>query len=91
MRTPLLALIVITSVAAWSQVPSTPADLLTRAESSGFRATSTYYETIELLRRLAARSDSVKVTDFGTSEQGRRLPLVIVAPVRHLRPSKAPL
>jgi hypothetical protein len=89
MRTPLLALIVIASVAAWSQDSSAPAELLTRAETSGFRATSTYEETIELLGKLAARSDSVKITDFGTSEQGRRLPLVIVSKDKAFTPSVA--
>jgi hypothetical protein len=56
-----------------------PADLLTRAETSGFRATSSYDETLELLRRLEARSPAVKLSSFGTSEQGRRLPLVVVS------------
>lgn len=57
----------------------TPADLLTRAETSGFRATSSYDETLELLRRLAARSAFVRLDSFGASEQGRRLPLVVVS------------
>jgi hypothetical protein len=86
MRTPLLALIVITSVAAWSGAPP---ELLTQAETSGFRATSTYDETIELLGKLAARSDLVKITDFGTSEQGRRLPLVIVSKDKAFTPGEA--
>jgi hypothetical protein len=56
-----------------------PADLATGAESSEYRATSTYDETLAFLRRLEARSPYVKVDSFGASEQGRRLPLVIVS------------
>ena len=56
-----------------------PPDLVTRAEASGFRATSSYDETLALLRRLEARSPYVKLGSFGTSEQGRSLPLVIVS------------
>ena len=56
-----------------------PPDLVTRAEASGFRATSSYDETLALLHRLEARSPYVKLGSFGTSEQGRSLPLVIVS------------
>ncbi len=56
-----------------------PPDLLTRAEASGFRATSSYEETLALLRRLETRSPFVKVGSSGTSEQGRSLPLVVVS------------
>ena len=90
MRTPLVALIVITSAAAWGlQASSAPAELLTRAETSGFRATSAYEETIELLGKLAARTDWVKITDFGTSEEGRLLPLVIVSKDKAFTPREA--
>lgn len=57
----------------------TPPELLTRAEASAFRATSTYEETLGLLRRLEALSPHVKLDFFGTSEQGRPMPLVIVS------------
>jgi hypothetical protein len=56
-----------------------PADLLTRAETSGFRATASYDETLAYIRRLEAISPYVKVGAFGTSEQGRALPLVVVS------------
>jgi hypothetical protein len=56
-----------------------PPDLATRAEASGFRATGRYDETVALLRRLEVLSPFVKVDSFGTSEQGRALPLVVVS------------
>jgi murein tripeptide amidase MpaA len=54
-------------------------DLLTRAETSGFRATSSYDETLDLLRRLAGRSPFVRLDSFGVSGEGRPLPLVVVS------------
>jgi hypothetical protein len=56
-----------------------PAELRTRAEIADYRATASYDETLAYLRRLEALSPYVKVTSFGTSEQGRALPLVIVS------------
>lgn len=70
-------------VLAWplasGHASQTPADLLTRAEASAFRATSTYEETLGLLRKLEALSPYVKLDFFGTSEQGRRMPLIVVS------------
>ncbi|MFV2073326.1 MAG: M14 family metallopeptidase, partial [Thermoanaerobaculales bacterium] len=52
----------------------------TVAERSGFRATSSYDETIAFLRQVQARAPHlIRVTDFGRSGQGRPLPLVIVS------------
>jgi hypothetical protein len=56
-----------------------PAELRTRAETSGFRATSSYDETLAYLRRLEALSPHLRVSSFGTSEQGRAMPLVVVS------------
>jgi hypothetical protein len=66
-----------------------PSELLTRAETSGFRATSSYDETMDLLRKLEARSPFVKLESFGTSEQGRQLPLVIVSKDKAFTPDAA--
>jgi hypothetical protein len=57
-----------------------PDEWLTVAEKSGFRATSSYDETMAYLHRLeAAAPELIRVTDFGRSAQGRPLPLVIVS------------
>jgi len=66
-----------------------PPDLLTRAETSGFQATSSYDETLALLGRLEARSPFVRLDSFGTSEQGRRLPLVVVSKDKAFTPAAA--
>jgi hypothetical protein len=57
-----------------------PEDWLTVAEKTDFRATSSYAETMDFLRRVeAAAPGIIRLTDFGRSAQGRSLPLVIVS------------
>jgi len=52
----------------------------TVAEKSGFRATSTFAETMDFLRRVESRApDVIRVTSFGRTAEGRPLPLVIVS------------
>lgn len=50
----------------------------TVAEASGFRATSTLAETLTFLEEVAATTDAIALSSFGTSAAGRPLPLVIV-------------
>jgi hypothetical protein len=61
----------------------------TRAESSEFRATSSYEETLSFLARLAARQPAFLLTDFGRSAEGRPLPLLIVSRERAFSPEAA--
>ncbi len=61
-------------------VDDVPGEWLTVAETTDFRATSSYDETMAYLRKVeAAAPEIVRVTDFGRSAQGRPLPLVIVS------------
>lgn len=54
--------------------------LFTVAERSGFRATSTHGEVMAYLRELAALArPELHVTSFGSSAQGRELPLLILS------------
>ena len=55
-----------------------PADLLTRAERSAFRETSSYEEVMDLSARLAERGSDVHLTTFGYTNEGRALPLLVV-------------
>jgi hypothetical protein len=59
--------------------PEVPPELRTRAETSLFRATSTHAETLDYLRLLQARSPHIQLGSFGTSEQGRPMPFVVVS------------
>jgi len=63
-----------------SSAEDVPENWLTVAEKTDFRATSTYAETMDYLTRLESRApDVIRVTSFGTSAEGRELPLVIVS------------
>jgi len=53
-------------------------ELLTRAERSGFTETSRYGEILEMLHLLEEQSPHVRVEIFGTSAEGRPLPLVVL-------------
>jgi murein tripeptide amidase MpaA len=47
-------------------------------EKSGFTATPSYAETLAYCRRLDEASPWVRLTSFGTSPQGRELPLLVI-------------
>src|SRR4029079_9388308 len=53
--------------------------LLTVAEKSEFQATSKHAEVVELCQRLAKASPRVKYSEFGTTSEGRKLPLLVIA------------
>ena len=56
-----------------------PAEWLTHAERTEYRETPDYAETIAYARRLAAASPLVEYREFGTSGEGRALPLLVAA------------
>ena len=63
-------------------LPTAPAldpDLLTVAESSGWKATATYDQVMRLLGRIEQRSRVMRIRELGTSVEGRSIPLVILA------------
>lgn len=65
---------------------STGQDWETFYEKSGCLETPRYAETMAYCSRLDQASPMVKVTDFGTSPQGRKLPLVIIDKDRAFTP-----
>ena len=66
-----------------------PEEWLTVAERSSFQATSSYDETVALLRRLAETSPAIHLESFGRSGMGRPLPLVVVSADRAFTPAAA--
>jgi dipeptidyl-peptidase 4 len=54
-------------------------DLATVAESSGYRATATSAQVIELLQRIEQRSEVMHIGELGVSHEGKSLPLVVLA------------
>ena len=73
--------------AAPAQPGDAGSDLLTRAERTGYRETTAYHEVVQLVERAAALSDRVHATRFGTTVEGRPLPLVVVGDVPDARPA----
>ncbi len=61
----------------------------TRAERTGWRQTANYEETIRYCRQLEAGSNWVRYVSFGTSGQGRDLPLLVVSRDRAFTPEAA--
>ena len=53
-------------------------DLLTRAEATDFIETSSYDDVMRFVEALAANSDEIHLTSFGYTNEGRRLPLLVV-------------
>ena len=62
---------------------------VTEFERSGGKRTPRYDETLAYCRRLEEASRWVRVTSFGTSPQGRDLPLVILSEERAFNPAVA--
>jgi zinc carboxypeptidase len=61
----------------------------TKAERSGYRQTPDYDETIRFCKQIEAGSRWVKYESYGTSGQGRDLPLLIVSRERAFTPQQA--
>jgi Zinc carboxypeptidase len=61
----------------------------THAERSNYRTTPNYQETLDYCRRLQSASPWVKLITYGTSGQGRSLPLLIVSKDRAFTPEAA--
>ena len=57
-----------------------PKELLTVAEQSDFQATSKHSEVVELCQRLAKASPRIKlIAEAGTTGEGRKQPLLVIA------------
>lgn len=85
------ALVVIFAL-VWAEIANgqaIPSGWETDYELSGYVATPRYDRTMEYCRKVEGASPWVKVTDFGTSPQGRKLPLVILSSDNAFTPAKA--
>jgi hypothetical protein len=71
----LAAAVLIVAVAGAAQAP----DLRTRAESSEYVETSRYDDVLRVVNGLAAASPLARFESFGTSEEGRALPLLVLS------------
>ncbi|MBX9582053.1 MAG: DPP IV N-terminal domain-containing protein [Gemmataceae bacterium] len=80
-RGPLAAAVLLVLVSGGLRPPFAHAQqpLPTVAEQSGYTKTSRYAEVVAFCDELAKRSPAVQVSTFGTSHEGRKLPLLTVA------------
>src|SRR5882762_5005519 len=63
---------------------------LTRAESSGYRETSTHSDVLEFIEAVReVGGDRLYITDFGETPEGRLLPLLVLSSGRHFTPREA--
>lgn len=58
---------------------ASPEPLLTIAEKSDYKATSRHADVVAFCERLAKEAPLVRLGELGTSSEGRKLPLVILA------------
>src|SRR5580700_11268538 len=56
-----------------------PRDFLTKAESSGFKETGRYAESLTLYRKFAAASPLAKLETLGLTPEGREVVMLIVS------------
>lgn len=66
-----------------------PAEWRTPAEVADFEATPSYEETLAFLRKIEGSLPEMKLVFYGTSAQGRPMPLVIVSKEKAFTPAEA--
>jgi hypothetical protein len=64
-------------------------DMPTPAETANFESTPSYDETLAFLKKVEAKLPEMKLTFYGTSAQGRPMPLVIVSKDKAFTPAEA--
>lgn len=62
----------------------------TRAETSGYLETSRHADVLAFIEALRARADArLQISDFGSSPEGRLLPLLVLSAQQHFTPEAA--
>ena len=74
---------------AQSESPNVPKDWQTLAETTDYRKSWNYADTIAFARKLDKTSDKIVYQSFGKSGEGRDLPLLIAADGKEFTPEKA--
>jgi zinc carboxypeptidase len=83
-------LLLLTLATTITTAQHTPDPLQTRPERSNFEETSRYEDLSAFLTALAATSPLVRTMSFGTTEQGRAMPLVTLSNPAVARPADRP-
>lgn len=66
-----------------------PPDHYTKGELNGFRGTPSYEETLAFLRRLEATSPHLSLSFYGTTGEGRPMPVVVASKDKAFTPEAA--
>lgn len=72
-----------------NQNPPVPAEWLTHAEKTDYRETPRYAETVRYAQRLDQASSLIQYQTFGTSGEGRDLPLLVATEGETFTPESA--
>src|SRR5919202_3799173 len=75
----LVCLLLLSLMSTDANAQNVPLEWRTDAEKTDYRETPRYAETIAYCRRLAAAAKEIRYAEFGTSGEGRALPLVIAS------------
>jgi len=79
LKSRLLSLSLFVLVFAAASTAQVPSGLRTRAEATNFEETSRYDDVIAFIGELQKQSPLIRVENFGTSVEGRKLPLMILS------------
>jgi hypothetical protein len=85
----MMRLVALALITAGAAVTAQTADMRTRAEISGYEETSTYADVTRVIDGLAATSPLVHTESFGKTEEGRDLPLMVIADPKVTTPAAA--
>ena len=84
------ALFTLTTLAVAVTAQEKPDPLSTRPERTNFEETSRYADLDTFLKAIAAKSSLVRTMSFGTTEEGRAMPLVTLSNPAVARPADKP-
>jgi hypothetical protein len=79
MKSPALTLLLLSCLAGCRSSAPTAVDLKSHAELTDFKETSRYDDVVKFFNTLQERSPLVHIEYFGKSQEGRNLPLVVLA------------
>jgi hypothetical protein len=87
MRRPLILVIILTAMTTVSAQQRPP--FQTRAELTNYEETSSYADVMMFISNLVSSSPLVHAESFGTSEEGRELPLLVISEPKVTTPAAA--
>ena len=72
----------VTVLATHAQQKPSVADLKTTAEATGYKSTSTYDDVVKFMKTVDEASPIVFYTTYGTTTEGRAMPMAVVGTSR---------